>query len=276
MTIIDGKKIAQDIAGKLKEEFLKIKKEIQLAIIKVGENEVVNSFILQKQKFAENIGIKTKLYKISENISTRKLRKKVVEISKIKKNRGIIIQLPLPKQIDVERIVNAIPQEKDVDILTEKNLAKLLTNRFKILPPPVLVLKKIFEDYKIDIKYKNIVVVGFGRLIGKPISIFLLNQNATVSILNIETKNITEFTKNADIIISGVGKPNLITKDMVKRGVIVIDFGFSKIDGRIVGDVDFENVKEEAELITPTPGGTGPILVAMIFKNLLDLINLKN
>lgn len=274
-TIIDGIKLAKKISDELKQEFSKIKYEIRLAIVLVGENEASRSFILQKKKFAEEINVKLKIYKISENISTRKLRKKIVEISKISKNKGIIVQLPLPENIDTQRILNAIPEDKDIDVLTERNLGKLMTNRLKILPPSVSVIKKIFEEYKVDLENKNVVVVGFGQLVGKPISVYLLNNGATVSVLNKNTKDISEFTKNADILISATGKPHLIKKEMIKEGTIVIDFGFSKINGKIVGDVDFENVIKKASLITPTPGGTGPILVAMIFQNLLNLVKSK-
>lgn len=270
--IVNGQEIAQNLAKELKEKFSKLNEEIRLAIIQVGENEASKSFILQKLKFAQLIGVKVRIYKFPENITTRNLRKRVVEISKIKKNKAVIVQLPLPSHINESRVLNAINQKKDVDVLNERNLGKLVSNRFKILPPAVLVIKKIFKEFYIDIKDKNIVVVGFGKLIGRPISIYLLNQGVTLSVLNINTRNLSDFTKNADILISGVGKANLITVDMVKKGAIVIDFGFSKIDKKIVGDVDFEKVKEKAFLITKTPGGTGPILVAMIFKNLLDLV----
>ncbi|MEW5907583.1 MAG: bifunctional 5,10-methylenetetrahydrofolate dehydrogenase/5,10-methenyltetrahydrofolate cyclohydrolase [Patescibacteria group bacterium] len=251
--IIDGKKIAEEIKDSLKKEIDASKKKLKLAIVQVGENEVSKKFIEQKQKFAEEIGVKTKIYNLPVDISTNKLRKKMAGINKL--NDGVIIQLPLPEQVNTQYILNSIPAQKDVDVLSE--------NRSKCLTPVVGAIKEIFERNKIDVRGKDIVVIGRGILVGRPAAIWLISQSATVSVLTSQTKNPEFYTRNADIIISGVGKPNLITPDMVKDGVIILDAGTP-------GDVD-PAVAGKASIFTPVPGGIGPLTVAMIFKNLLEL-----
>ncbi len=217
--IIDGKKIAEEIKNTLNGKGLK------LAIVQVGDDEASNKFIRQKIKFAEGIGTETRIYKLPPDISTSQLRQKMAEISHIKKNDGVILQLPLPGHIKTQYVLNGIIPEKDVDMLSSRAFGDFATGHSKILPPVVGAAKKIFEQYNVDVKNKNIVVVGAGRLVGKPVAAWLTNQGATIFVLNEFTPDISEFTKKADIIISGVGKPNLIKPEMVKEGVIIIDVG---------------------------------------------------
>lgn len=251
--IIDGKKMAEEIKNSLKKEIEASAKKLKLAIVQVGEDPISQKFIERKIKFAEEIGIKTKVYKLPADITTNKLRKKMAEICYIKENSGVIIQLPLPQHINTQYILNSIPQKKDVDVLSE--------NRSKCLTPVVGAIKKILDKNNIDIAGKNVAIVGAGILVGKPAMIWFVNQGATVFVLRRSTQNISKFTKEADIIVSGVGKPNLITADMAKEGVIAIDAG---------GDID-PKVAEKSSLFTPILGGIGPITVATVFKNLLEL-----
>ncbi|MFH1956026.1 MAG: bifunctional 5,10-methylenetetrahydrofolate dehydrogenase/5,10-methenyltetrahydrofolate cyclohydrolase [Patescibacteria group bacterium] len=253
--IIDGKKIAEEIREFLKNELIESGKKLKLGIICVGEDPVSQKFVEKKVKFAEEIGVKTKLYNLPADISTNKLRKKMAEICHPPTggNDGVIIQLPLPKHINIQYILNSIPQKKDVDVLSE--------NRSKVLTPVVGAIKEILNRNNIDIKNKNVVILGAGILVGRPAATWFINQGATIFVLRSSTKDISKYTKEADIIISGVGKPNLITADMVKEGVIIIDAG---------GDVD-PVVAQKASIFTPVPGGVGPLTVAMVFKNLLEL-----
>lgn len=246
--LIDGKKISEEIKSTLRGDGLK------LAIVQVGDDENSNKFIRQKIKFAEDIGAKTRLYKLPENITTAKLRQKMAEISHIKENNGVILQLPLPSHIKTQYVLNGIIPGKDVDVLSLRSFGG------KVLAPVVGAVKLIFEKYNIDIKNKNIVIVGAGRLVGKPVANWLMNQNASFTVVDKYTEDLKFYTLAADIIISGVGKKNLITADMIKSGVIVID----------VGDVAPE-VAKKSSLFTPTPGGLGPLTVAMVFKNLVEL-----
>ncbi len=249
--IIDGKKIANEIKEQLKEEILRTNKKLKLAIVQVGEDAVSKKFVEKKVKFAEEVSVKTKVYDLPPDISTNKLREKMAEICKLAD--GVIIQLPLPEHINTRYILNSIPQKKDVDVLSE--------NRSKCLTPVVGAIKEILDRNNVDAKNKNVVILGTGLLVGKPAAKWFMEQGATVSVLRSSTPDISKFTKEADIIISGAGKPGLIKPEMVKNGVIIIDAG---------GDVE-PSVARKASLFTPVPGGVGPITVAMVFKNLIEL-----
>lgn len=279
--IIDGKKIAEEIKNSLKEEISKSGKKLKLAIVQVGDNEVSKKFIDRKIKFAEEIGVKTRIYNLPEDISTNKLRQKMAEICHIKENNGVILQLPLPaspagrpKHINTQYVLNGIIPKKDVDVLSSRAFGDFATGRSKILPPLVGVIKEIFEKLKVEIADKNIVIIGKGILVGKPIANYLINLGATISVLNSRTPNLGGYTLMADIIISGAGKPHLIKPDMVKDGVIIIDAGTSIKEGKILGDM-YPEVAKRASLFTPVPGGVGPITVAMVFKNLVVLSRKK-
>lgn len=293
--IIDGRKIRDEIKESLKIEVQSLKKDLRLAIVLVGENPASLRFIEEKKKFGKEIGIDTRVYKFDESVSTTALREKTAEIVHIKQNTGVIIQLPLPPQINVQYILNSVPPEKDIDVLSSRALGEFYTGRSSILPPVVGAINKIYGTASTEvIEKKNIVIVGAGRLVGKPLAMWFINHGATVSVLNKNTSNIAAFTKEADILISGVGVSKFITADMVKDDVIVIDCGVSienittsdvvnsELDensrhptSKISGDVDFESVKEKTAYITPVPGGVGPVTVAMLFKNLVDLAKIK-
>lgn len=268
--IIDGKKITEEIKESLKQEILKTNKKLKLAIVQVGDDPVSKKFIERKIKFAEEIGVKTKVYNLPADISTNKLRKKMAEICHIKQNNGVIIQLPLPVHINTQYILNSITQKKDVDVLSAKSLGDFTTGKSKVLPPVIGAIKNILDKHNIDVAEKNIAIIGAGILVGKPAMIWFINQGATVSALRMSTQNIPKYTKDADIIVSGVGKPSLIKPDMVKEGVIIIDAGTAFEKRKLAGDVD-PAAAQKASIFTPVPGGVGPFTVAMVFKNLLEL-----
>lgn len=270
--IIDGRIIAERIKNELKEKLILLKKELRLAIIEVGENEASRKFLEQKIKFAESLGIKAKEYKFPADISTTKLREELKKIVHLKKNSGVIIQLPLSEQINIQYILNAIPPEKDVDVLSARAVGDFVVGKSKISPPVIEAAREIFNEYNIDLGGKRVVIVGKGRLVGKPLSIWFLSQPAILTVAGSEAKeNLKGLTSQADILISGVGKPKLISKEMIKKGAICLDFGTSGTKGKLTGDFDFESVKEKAGLLSTVPGGLGPIVVACVFKNLVLL-----
>jgi len=270
--IIDGKKLAQEIIKELKKEREKISKKIRLAIILVGNNPASLSFIKQKEKVAKEIGIDTRIYQYADSIKTKELRKKVGEISRVTYNRGVIVQLPLPPSINTQVVLNAILPQKDPDILCEKNLGSFYTNRLQILPPVLASIKFLLEKHQIGIEGKNILIIGRGRLVGKPAGLWFINQRATVTIANSKTKDLKELISKADIIVSSAGKPGLITGDLIKEGAVIFDAAVVSENGKFTGDCDFDSVKDKAGLITPVPGGIGPLCVAFLFKNLLELV----
>jgi len=269
--VVDGKKLAQEILEEVRSEISAIKKKVRLASVLVGSNSASISFLKEKERACELAGIDFRLYRFPENITTSQLRARLAEIVHLPQNTGVILQLPLAEHLNTQYLLNAITPQKDVDCLSEGSLGAFIVGRHKILPPPVAALKFICEKFGITTIGKLTVVIGAGRLVGKPIAAWLMQQETNVVSLNEHTKNIGEFTRRADIIVSGVGQPHIIRPDMVREGVVVFDFGFSKQDEKIVGDVEFDEVSEKASLITPVPGGLGPLTVTFLVKNLLTL-----
>jgi len=271
MILLDGKKLAENILGNLKNEIKRRDLKLTLAVIQVGENPVSQIFINQKKKACKKTGISFKLFEFPAKIGVIELKKEIEKIVKNPANSGIIIQLPLPKKFLPEEFLNLIPEEKDVDVLSERSLGKFYQGTLKILPPTVDGILRLLKNYKIGLIGKNVVIVGAGRLVGFPLAIQLLKERATLSVLNEFTKDASFFTKKADILVSAVGKPNLIKADVVKKGAVVIDAGCSMKKGKLVGDVDFESVSKKASYITPVPGGVGPLTVACLLENLVKL-----
>ncbi len=271
MKIFNGKKEAEEILENLRKETAKKKLTLGLRVIQVGENSVSQIFINQKKKTCERVGIDFKLFKFPVKISTLKLKKEIKKITETSTSGGVIIQLPLPPKFIPEEFLNLIPEEKDIDVLSERSLGKFYQGTLKISPPTVNGILHLLKNYRIELKGKNVVIVGSGRLVGFPLAIQLLKEKSTLSVLNEFTRDAPSFIKKADILVSGVGRPNLIKGNMVKKGVIVIDAGCSIWKGRLVGDVDFKNVSKKASYITPVPGGVGPMTVACLLQNLVTL-----
>jgi methylenetetrahydrofolate dehydrogenase (NADP+)/methenyltetrahydrofolate cyclohydrolase len=269
--IIDGKKLAEEILEKLKEKRKNYEK-LKIAAFLIGKDEEKLSFLKIKQKFAQELDIEFKIYEIDENLSKRKIRKYLSQILKHKTIQGAIFQLPIPEKFSVQYLLNSIPSKKDIDCLSSRLLGKFYTNIPVIRPPAVEVVDFIKEKYNLDFQGKNVLIVGYGRLVGKPLAHYFANLDATVIIAQSKT-DLKEYLKIADVIITGAGKANLI--DECKDGAILIDFGYSFENGKIYGDINFEKLKNKATLITPTPGGTGPILVAKLFENFFKLLEKK-
>lgn len=276
MQILDGKKVSQELAFKLQGEVATLKAhDIQpkLTIILVGEDPASESYVRSKKKLAESIGIESDLIRYTpEEMDTAKLIAKIQELNNDSKVHGILVQLPLPKHIYEPEIIKAIDPKKDVDGFTAYNLGKMfLSTDFEELAPctPLGVIR-ILESYNIDILGKEAVVVGASNIVGKPMGIMLLNRKATVTVCNSKTRDLAAQTRRADILVVAVGKAKFITADMVKEGATVIDVGINRgEDGKICGDVDFENVSTKASFITPVPGGCGPMTVACLMENVV-------
>jgi methylenetetrahydrofolate dehydrogenase (NADP+)/methenyltetrahydrofolate cyclohydrolase len=243
-----------------------------LAVILVGSGKISRIFIHGIEKDSQAVGISFKLFKLPAKISCQKLKKEIEKIAKNPQNSGAVIQMPLPRKLGrPEQFLNLIPEEKDINVLSEKSLGKFCQGTLKILPPTVEGILELLKNYKIKILGKDIVIVGVGRLVGFPLAIQLLKERATVSVLNEFTKDTSSFIKKADILISGVGSPNLIKGNMIEKGAVVIDAGTSIKKGKLVGDVDFKSVSKKASFLTPVPGGVGPMTVACLLNNLVKL-----
>ncbi len=271
MIILDGKKLAEEILKRLKKEAEGLL-PIRLAVVLIGRDPVSLNYIKQKQKTAERIGVDFILYRFKNDISEKQIVNRIKKIIKNKVNNGIVVQLPLPKHINEQKILNLIPKEKDADALSVDN--------HLVEPPTASGIMEILKEYGIKIKKKRVVIIGKGKLVGKPLAILIKKTGANLVICDRKTKNIVEQTKKADILISATGRSNLVKGNMIKNGAVVIDAGFIRCktkDGKykITGDVDFEKVKEKAGYITPVPGGVGPMTVAMSFNNLIKLVKIK-
>ncbi len=278
MITVDGNKIANEILGNLKKEVENIKQPLCLAVVFLGDNKISASFIKKKEEAAKKIGIDFKFFNFSVSISNRQLRQSLAKIAKRRDIHGIIIQLPLPASLNCQYILDAIPPSKDIDVLSSLSLGKFYTNKLKIFPPVVAAVLKVLDQYDIKVKAQRVVLIGSGKLTGKPLLLSLLNQQATVSVLNKFTPSLADYTKKADILISGAGQTNIINYNIVKEGAVVIDAGMSiktLRNGKNVfrGDIDPAGIEKKARIFVPSSGGLGPITVAMVMKNLVKLNN---
>lgn len=268
MVILDGRKIAEEILQNLKKEIQN--RHLRLAVILVGKDPVSQIFVQKKKEACKRIGIDFKLFQFEEAISSDLLREEIKKIGNDPLNSGVVIQLPIPFE-NPEEILNLIPEKKDIDVLSAKSFDKFSRGELNILPPTVAAVAILLKNYHINIKDKNIIVVGRGRLVGKPLAAWLKLQKIKYNIVDKNTKNIISYIKKADIIISGTGSPNLITGDMVKNDVVAVDVGSSIREGKAVGDIDFKSVSKKASYIAPVPGGVGPLTVACLLENLVRL-----
>lgn len=270
--ILDGRKLAEKILERLRKEVKNRHLKLRLAVILVGNGQVSRIFIRGLEKDSQIVGIDFKLSKFPAKINPARFEKEIDKIAKNKQNSGMVMQMPLPKKLGrPEEFLNLIPAEKDINVLSEKSLGKFYQGTLKILPPTVEGILSLLKNYKIKLTGKDIVIIGVGRLVGFPLATQLLKEKATVSVLNEFTKDAPFFTKKADILISGVGKANLIKQNMVKKGAVIIDAGTSIKRGKLVGDVDLKSVSKKASFITPVPGGVGPLTVACLLQNLVKL-----
>jgi len=268
--IIDGKKLAEKIRAGIKEEIARSKEKPGLAAIIVGENPASKLYVGIKQRTCDEVGIYSEIYNLPEATSEEELLKLISKLNNNPKIHGILVQSPTPKHINEETVFNAINLEKDVDGFNPINIGRMFYGNEGMVPCTPKGVIRMLEEYKIPISGKNAVVVGRSKIVGKPTAMLLLNRDATVTVCHRHTKNLGECTKNADILVVAVGKPKLITAEMVKPGAVVIDVGTTKVNGKLVGDVDFEAVRKKAAYLTPVPGGVGPMTVAMLLENTLN------
>ncbi len=274
MQLIDGRKISNEMLMTLEKEVARIKVDHihpRLAVILVGEDPASLSYIKQKQKACSKVGIEWEQFDYSEaDATTEGLIEKINDLNEDENIHGILVQLPLPEHVFAPDVIKSIDPKKDVDGFTAYNIGKMfISTEFEDLTPctPAGVIKML-EYYDIEIKGKEVVVVGHSNIVGKPLATMLLNRDATVTVCHIHTKDLALHTKRADILCVGVGKMNLITADMVKDDVVVIDIGVNrKDDGNLCGDTDFEEISKKASYITPVPGGVGPMTVACLMEN---------
>ena len=272
--MIDGKQVADKFLDDVKNKVKNMKEKPGLAIVLVGNNPASEIYVNFKEKKAKEVGFYFERYNLNENASQNELLKLIDSLNQNRKIHGMIVQLPLPKHIDEKLVVDSILPHKDADGFTPVNLGNLVNDDNRLLPATARACMELIKSTGEKIEGKNAVVVGRSTIVGKPTALLLLQENATVTICHSKTKNLAEFTKNADILVVAVGKPKLIKKDMVKKGAIVIDVGISRTPSGIVGDVDFENVKEIAGYITPVPGGVGPMTIAMLLDNTLKAMDI--
>ncbi|MBX4191207.1 MAG: bifunctional 5,10-methylene-tetrahydrofolate dehydrogenase/5,10-methylene-tetrahydrofolate cyclohydrolase [Candidatus Doudnabacteria bacterium] len=267
--IVDGNQIAQQILNQLSRKIKALKTKPHLAVVLVGDDRPSGTYVRKKESAANSIGIKFSLYKFPATITESKL---ISEIKKIQQQKlsGIIVQLPLPKNLDKKKVLNALDPEIDVDFLTWESLGKVVIGENLLIPPSPGAILEILKRYNVKLKGKDVVLVGMGDLIGKPLTNILMHMPVTLTTCNKDTKNLAEVTRSADILITGVGKPKLIKAGMVKKGAVVIDAGVSFIGKKMHGDVDFDEVSKVAGIITPTPGGVGPITVAKLLENTVN------
>ncbi|PWI31207.1 bifunctional 5,10-methylene-tetrahydrofolate dehydrogenase/5,10-methylene-tetrahydrofolate cyclohydrolase [Flavobacteriaceae bacterium LYZ1037] len=284
MTILDGRKVSNDIKNEIAEEVKKMKalgeKVPHLAAIIVGNDGASLTYVASKVKACERVGFESTMVRMSNTTSEIELLDKIEELNKNPEIDGFIIQLPLPKQIDTQKVLMAVDPDKDVDGFHPMNFGKMALDMSTFIPATPFGILELLDRYNVETKGKHTVVIGRSHIVGRPMSILMGRKgfpgNSTVTITHSHTKNITQITSQADIIISALGVPNFLKAEMVKDDVVIIDVGITRVVDEtspkgyvITGDVDFENVSKKASFITPVPGGVGPMTIAMLLKNTL-------
>lgn len=271
VTIIDGKKIAYEILSDLRLKLKALSFQPRLIVILVGQNPASVAYIKMKKKRGEEIGLTVQVENYPDTISEGDLRKEIQSFNSQKDVCGILVQLPLPGHLDKRVILDTVLPELDVDSLTSVNKQSLLSGSSFFSPPAAAAIIKILEYYKIDLARSKILTIGTGDLVGKPLGAIFRGRNLSFESADSDTKDLQNLSLQADIIITGVGKPNLVTGDMVKEGAVVIDAGTTGSDtGDIVGDIDFESVSKKASFVAGVPGGVGPVTIAMLFQNVVQ------
>lgn len=274
--IIDGKLISSQIRDEIAENVKKLKRKPGLAVIIVGEDPASQIYVRNKEKACEQVGFYSKTYRLNQEATTYELLNLINVLNFDDKIDGILVQLPLPKHIDEKAVIEAIKPEKDVDTFSEKNTGKIMIGTQTISPCTPSGIIELLKRYNIDICGKTCVVVGRSNIVGKPMAMLLLQENGTVTICHSKTENLKEITKTADILVVAIGKSKFITRDMIKNNAVIIDVGMNRDEnGKLSGDVDFENVKDIVSYITPVPGGVGPMTITMLLKNTF-MLSLKN
>jgi len=274
MQLLDGRKLSKKIEQQVEQDVQQLKQTCGctpgLAVVLVGQDPASAAYVNMKKKACDRVGFYSITHDMPETISQEAIEKTIVMLNNDSNVDGILIQLPLPEHIDTTKLLELVDPAKDVDGFHPYNVGRLVTNLDGFVPCTPLGVMELLKEYDIDVKGKNCVVVGASNIVGKPMAALLLNADATVEICHIFTDDLKKHTIDADIVLCGVGVINLITEDMVKDDVVIIDIGVSRTkEGKLVGDVDFENVSKKSSYITPSPGGVGPMTIAMLLSNTL-------
>lgn len=278
--IIDGKKVSAQVKEQVRietEELVKKGIKPGLAVIIVGDDPASRVYVNNKKKACEKVGFLSKEFALPATTTQEELIALVNELNEDKEINGILCQLPLPKGLDEKAVIEAISPLKDVDAFHASNVGKIMIGDYDFLPCTPAGVMEMLHSYNIPVEGKECVVIGRSNIVGKPMAMLLLHENGTVTITHSRTKNLKEVTKRADILVAAIGKPKFVTADMVKEGAVVIDVGMDRDEnGKLCGDVDFENVKEKCSAITPVPGGVGPMTIAVLMKNTLKACKIQN
>lgn len=281
MQIIDGKKVSAQVKQEVKNETELLKKEYSitpgLAVVIVGDDPASRVYVNNKKKACELVGFHSEEYALSAETTQEELLSLVKKLNEKKDINGILVQLPLPKHLDDKAVIEAINPLKDVDAFHAVNVGKIMLGEYDFLPCTPAGVMEMLHYYNIEVSGKNCVVIGRSNIVGKPMGMLLLHENGTVTICHSRTKNLAEICSKADILVAAVGKPKFVTADMVKEGAVVIDVGMDRDEnGKLCGDVDFENVKDKCSYITPVPGGVGPMTIATLMKNTVKAAKIQN
>ena len=278
--LIDGKKVSAEVKEQVRietEELIKKGIKPGLAVIIVGDDPASRVYVNNKKKACEKVGFLSKEFALPATTTQEELLALVNELNEDKEINGILCQLPLPKGLDEKAVIEAISPLKDVDAFHASNVGKIMIGDYDFLPCTPAGVMEMLHSYNIPVEGKECVVIGRSNIVGKPMAMLLLHENGTVTITHSRTKNLKEVTKRADILVAAIGKPKFVTADMVKEGAVVIDVGMDRDEnGKLCGDVDFENVKEKCSAITPVPGGVGPMTIAVLMKNTLKACKIQN
>lgn len=267
MTVLSGTSVAAQIRRELKTLVEHSKVQPGLAVVLVGQDPASKIYVKFKTQASEEVGMYLETVELPEDISQKKLLKVIAKLNKSRDIHGILVQLPLPRHLDAYEVIEAIDPRKDVDGFHSENVGWLSIGEPRLMPATTKGILTLLDSYHIDVSGKHVVMVGASNIVGKPTAAALVNRNATVTICHKFTQDLKSHTKHADVIITATGVPQLITADMVKEGVVVIDAGITRYEGKVVGDVDFEGVSQKASHITPVPGGVGPMTVASLMQN---------
>lgn len=280
MALISGKEVSQKVKDEIKSQTKLLKDKgisVKLAVIIVGDDPASHIYVKNKKKACEYVGFESLEYALDENTSEEELLELIDKLNKDKTVNGILCQLPLPKHIDEKKIIDSISSLKDVDAFHPVNVGKIMIGDYEFLPCTPAGIMRLIESTSYDVSGKDCVIIGRSNIVGKPMAMLMLHKNATVTICHSRTKNIEEKIKNADIVIAAVGIPKFVKGDMVKDGALVIDVGINRTsDGKLCGDVDFDEVSKKASFITPVPGGVGPMTISMLMQNTLKAAKLQN
>jgi len=269
MKLIDGKKIQLEMIEELKQKVNELKVKPKLVIIQIGDYGPSNKYVAQKKKVGEQIGIDVEHIRFNEENTELEVLQKIDKLNNDKNINGIMVQLPLPKGFDEDLITNRVASKKDVDSLTTENIGRLFDGKNAFIPCTALGVMELFKRYNIALNGKNVVILGRSKLVGKPLIACLLNANATVTICHSKTENLKNITKKADILIVAIGKKYFVNKEMIKFGTTIIDVGINVEEGKLYGDVNFEEVKEKARYLTPVPNGVGRMTVISLMNNVI-------